>query len=288
MYSFRYPIVSRRSFAPNGDILPCLGSRSGSSGCVLTGEIVNAKGNIGISSAYGSTSAGGAGPAWRLVLLGGPGVGKGTQGELLSQRLGVCHLSTGDLFRAAGARKAADKTPAMVEAMKYMRHGDLVPDSTVWELVREQADSLRSRQGFLLDGFPRTLVQAELLKSFLDDEKLALDAVVDYEMPQEEIVSRLSGRRMCRNCRASFHVTWRPPKVEGVCDNCGGPLYQRDDDNAASIAIRLEAYKHSTAPLIQFYKNLALLTPIDALGSAEDVYARTMAALQARAHPSPI
>lgn len=254
----------------------------------MTGEIVSAKGNIGISSADGSTSAGGAGRAWRLVLLGGPGVGKGTQGELLSQRLGVCHLSTGDLFRAAGARKDADKTPAMVEAMKYMRHGDLVPDSTVWELVREQADSLRSRQGFLLDGFPRTLVQAELLKSFLDDEKLALDAVVDYEMPQEEIVSRLSGRRMCRNCRASFHVTWRPPKVEGVCDNCGGPLYQRDDDNAASIAIRLEAYKHSTAPLIQFYKNLALLTPIDALGSAEDVYARTMAALQARAHPSPI
>lgn len=241
-------------------------------------------GLVDVSSADGLTPAGGARRSWRLVLLGGPGVGKGTQGELLSQRLRVCHLSTGDLFRAAGARKDSEKTPAMVEAMEHMRHGDLVPDSTVWELVREQADSLRSRKGFLLDGFPRTLVQATLLKSFLDDEKLSLSAVVDYELPQSEIVSRLSGRRMCRNCRAAFHITWRPPKVEGVCDVCGGPLYQRDDDNAASIAIRLEAYKHSTAPLIQFYKDLGLLTPIDALGPAEDVYARTIAALQARAH----
>jgi len=221
--------------------------------------------------------------AWRLILLGGPGVGKGTQGELLSQRLGICHLSTGDLFRAAESRKESEQTPAMVEAMKYMRHGDLVPDSTVWDLVREQKDALLSREGFLLDGFPRTLVQAELLKQFLDDEKLALSAVVEYEMPKAEIVVRLSGRRMCRNCRSAFHVTWRPPKIEGVCDDCGGPLYQREDDNAASIAIRLEAYQHSTAPLIHSYKNLGLLTPIDALGSAEDVYARTLTALQARA-----
>lgn len=241
----------------------------------------NSAGQLQTLSGNGATPARDTRRSWRLILLGGPGVGKGTQGELLSQRLGVCHLSTGDLFRAAGSRKDSEKTPAMVEAMQYMRHGDLVPDSTVWELVREQAESLRSSQGFLLDGFPRTLVQAELLKSFLDAEKLSLSAVVDYEMPQDEIVVRLSGRRMCRNCREAFHVTWRPPKVEGVCDNCGGPLYQRDDDNAASIAIRLEAYKHSTAPLIQFYRNLGLLTPIDAIGSAEAVYARTMSALQA-------
>ena len=249
---------------------------------------MSAKDNMGISSETGAAPGGDVRPSLRLVLLGGPGVGKGTQGELLSQRWGVCHLSTGDLFRAAGARQDSEKTPAMAEAMRYMRHGDLVPDSTVWELVREQADSLRSSRGFLLDGFPRTLVQAELLKSFLDDEKLSLTAVVDYEMPQSEIVLRLSGRRMCRNCRSTFHITWRPPKVEGVCDDCGGPLYQRDDDHAASIAIRLEAYKHSTAPLIQFYRNLGLLTPIDAIGSAEDVYARTLAALQARAHSLPI
>jgi adenylate kinase len=210
-------------------------------------------------------------------------VGKGTQGELLSQRLGICHLSTGDLFRAAGSRKESEQTPAMAEAMKYMRHGDLVPDSTVWELVREQSDSLRSCEGFLLDGFPRTLPQAEHLRQFMDDEKLSLSAVVDYEMPQSEIVFRLSGRRICEKCKSVFHVTWRPPKTEGVCDDCGGRLYQREDDNPASIAIRLEAYQHSTAPLIQFYKGLGVLTPVDAVGSAEEVYARTMAALQKRA-----
>jgi adenylate kinase len=220
--------------------------------------------------------------AWRLVLLGAPGVGKGTQGELLSQRLGICHLSTGDLFRAAGSRKESEQTQAMAEAMRYMRHGDLVPDSTVWELVREQSASLRSREGFLLDGFPRTLPQAEHLKQFMDEEKLSLSAVVDYEMPKSEIIFRLSGRRICQKCRAVFHVTWRPPKAEGVCDDCGGRLYQREDDNPASIAIRLEAYRHSTAPLILFYKGLGLLTPVDAVGSAEEVYARTMAALRAR------
>ena len=171
----------------------------------------------------------------------------------------------------------------MAEAMKYMRHGDLVPDSTVWELVREQSDSLLSREGFLLDGFPRTLPQAEHLKQFMDDEKLSLSAVVDYEMPQSEIVFRLSGRRICAKCKSVFHVTWRPPKIEGVCDDCGGRLYQREDDNPASIAIRLETYQHSTAPLIQFYRDLGVLTPVDAVGSAEEVYARTMAALQKRA-----
>ncbi len=221
--------------------------------------------------------------ARRLILLGAPGVGKGTQGELLSHRLGICHISTGDLFRAAGSRKGGDQTPAMAEAMKYMRNGELVPDSIVWALVREQSDSLRSPEGFLLDGFPRTLAQAEMLKLFVDDEKLALSAVLEYEMPHSEITMRLSGRRICAKCKSVFHVTWRPSKTEGVCDDCGGRLYRRDDDNPDSIAIRLEAYKHSTAPLIQFYKDLGLLTPVDAVGSVEEVYARTMAALQVRA-----
>ena len=219
---------------------------------------------------------------WRLVLLGGPGVGKGTQGELLSKRLEICHISTGDLFRAAGSAAESDQTPAMAEAMKYMRRGDLVPDSTVWEMVREQSARLCSREGFLLDGFPRTLPQAQRLKLFLDDENLALSAVVDYEMPEAEIIMRLSGRRICEKCGSVFHVTWRPPKIEGVCDDCGGGLNQRSDDNPASIAVRLEAYKHSTAPLIQFYKDLGLLTPIDAVGASQGVFARTIAALEAR------
>lgn len=220
--------------------------------------------------------------AWRLVLLGGPGVGKGTQGELLSKRLEICHISTGDLFRAAGSARESDQTPAMAEAMKYMRQGDLVPDSTVWEMVREQSGRLSSREGFLLDGFPRTLPQAEQLKLFMDNENLSLSAVVDYEMPEAETVMRLSGRRICEKCGSVFHVTWHPPKVDGVCDDCGGRLYRRNDDNPASIAIRLEAYKHSTAPLIQFYKDLGLLTLIDAVGASQEVFARTMAALEAR------
>ena len=221
--------------------------------------------------------------AWRVVLLGGPGVGKGTQGELLCRRLGICHLSTGDLFRAAGSLKESDQSAAVAEAMQCMRRGELVPDSTVWQMVRERDDSLRRKRGFLLDGFPRTLPQAEELKQFLDDEKRPLSAVVDYEMPPSEIVMRLSGRRICENCRAVFHVAWRPPQIEGVCDVCGGRLYQREDDHASSIAVRLEVYKHSTAPLIAFYKNLGLLTPVDAVGTSEEVHARTMAALQARA-----
>ncbi len=220
--------------------------------------------------------------AWRLILLGAPGVGKGTQGEFLSRQLEISHLSTGDLFRAAGSRNESRQTPAMVEAMKYMRHGDLVPDATVWEMVKERGDCLRRPAGFLLDGFPRTRPQAEHLKSFLDTEKLPLSAVLDYEMPLPEIIVRLSGRRICEKCHAVFHVTWRPPKSGGICDDCGSPLQQREDDLAESITIRLEAYKHSTAPLVQFYRNLGLLTPVDAVGSAEEVHERTMAALQAR------
>lgn len=236
-----------------------------------------------VISGNGSSAPGELGRAWRLVLLGAPGVGKGTQGELLNHRLGMRHISTGDLFRAAGSRSAGEKTPAMAAAMNYMQRGELVPDATVWALVREQSDSIRSREGFLLDGFPRTLAQAELLKGFLDDEKLPLNAVVDYEMPHKEIIYRLSGRRICAKCKTVFHVTWRPSKVEGVCDECGGRLYRRDDDNPESIAVRLEAYQRSTSPLIEFYRKQGVLTPVDAVGSAEEVYARTVAALQARA-----
>jgi adenylate kinase len=219
----------------------------------------------------------------RLVLLGAPGVGKGTQGELLRERLGISHLSTGDLFRAAGSRNAGVRTPAMEAALHYMRRGELVPDATVWDLVRDKSDSLRSSEGFLLDGFPRTLAQAEMLRTFMDDEKLPLSAVVNYEMPQSEIVMRLSGRRICAKCKAVFHATWRPAKAEGVCDECGGRLYRRDDDNPDSIAIRLDTYKRSTALLIEFYRDLGVLLPVDADGSPEEVFARTMATLKTRA-----
>lgn len=220
--------------------------------------------------------------AWRLILLGAPGVGKGTQAELLSERLGACHLSTGDVFRAAGKRPACDQTPAMKAALECMRRGELVPDSTVWEMVRERSHCLLNCGGFILDGFPRTLGQAEALKDLMGKEQLSLSAVVNYELRVEEIIRRLSGRRTCENCKSVFHVTERPPKIEAVCDRCSGRLFQREDDRRESIAIRLEAYECSTAPLIELYKDLGLLVPIAAQGSPTEILAETMNALESR------
>jgi len=222
------------------------------------------------------------GSAWRLVLLGAPGVGKGTQADLLNQRLDACHLSTGDLFRAASKQQESEQSPAMRAAMEHMRRGELVPDSTVWEMVRERANCIRCSNGFILDGFPRTLSQAESLKQLMETEQIPLTAVVNYELPLAEIVARLSGRRTCEKCKAVFHITGAPPKVEGVCDRCGGRLFQREDDRPESIAVRMAAYERSTAPLIDFYKSLGLLVPIAATGSPDEIYARTVSALAAR------
>ena len=219
---------------------------------------------------------------WRLVLLGAPGVGKGTQAQLLSQRLGACHLSTGDVFRAAGNCPACDQTPAMTTALGHMRRGELVPDSTVWDMVRERSGCLHCGGGFILDGFPRTLSQAEALKRHMESEKLALHAVVDYELPLDEIVSRLSGRRTCKQCKAVFHITGQPPKAEGVCDHCGGPLFQREDDRPESVTVRMEAYQRSTMPLIEFHSSLGLLMPVAATGSPDEICGRTVAALGVR------
>jgi len=213
---------------------------------------------------------------WRLVLLGAPGVGKGTQAEFLTERLGACHLSTGDVFRAATQRLDCDQSPAMKAALEFMRRGELVPDSTVWEMVRERSHCLLNCGGFILDGFPRTLGQAESLKELMEKEKISLSAVINYELPLDEIVRRLSGRRTCEKCKSVFHVTERPPKVEAVCDHCGGRLFQREDDRPESVTVRLEAYERSTSPLIQFYKNLGLLLPIAAKGSPDEILARTM------------
>jgi len=213
--------------------------------------------------------------------LGAPGVGKGTQADLLNQRLGACHLSTGDVFRVAKGQDECALSPAMKAALEYMRRGDLVPDSTVWDMVRERSGCLHCGGGFILDGFPRTLSQAESLKQLMGAEGLALTAVVNYELPLQAIVARLSGRRTCKICKAVFHATERPPKVAGKCDRCSGELFQREDDRPDSIKIRLEAYDRSTAPLIAFYEKLGLLLPVAASGSPEDICARTVAALTA-------
>jgi len=222
------------------------------------------------------------GSPWRLVLLGAPGVGKGTQADLLNQHLNTCHLSTGDLFRAASKQSSCELSPAMKLAMEHMRHGELVPDETVWEMVRERSACIRCSSGFVLDGFPRTLTQAALLNQLMDSEKTPLSAVVNYELPLDEIVARLSGRRTCEKCKAVYHLTSQPPKALGICDRCGGHLFQREDDRPESITVRMAAYERSTAPLINFYSSLGLLLPVAATGSPEEICARTVSALAAR------
>lgn len=214
--------------------------------------------------------------ARRLVLLGAPGVGKGTQAELLSQKLGACHLSTGDIFRAAKALSPAERTPALTAALDYMVRGALVPDETVLALVAERVGCLRCESGFLLDGFPRTVAQAEALEKLLTREQIKLDGVLSYEMPLEKVVARLSGRRTCAGCKAVYHMETRPPKKEGVCDACGGKLYQRDDDRPESIRVRMEAYEKSTAPLADFYRQRNLLLPVSAEGKPEEIFQRSM------------
>lgn len=218
----------------------------------------------------------------RLVLLGAPGVGKGTQAELLCERLGTCQLSTGDIFRAAKNLAPSERSLALEAALEYMRRGDLVPDSTVLDLVRERVNCLRCEAGFLLDGFPRTVAQAEALDELLKQEKLTLDAVLNYEMPIEQIVSRLSGRRTCANCKAVYHTVNRPPKVADVCDHCGGKLVQREDDQPEAVRFRMEVYEKSTKPLADYYRQRKLLVTIPADGGPEVVYQRTMAALDGR------
>ena len=163
-----------------------------------------------------------------------------------------------------------------------MRKGELVPDETVLAMVKERVACLRCEGGFLLDGFPRTVAQAEALDKLLAGERLKLDAVLSYDLPLEQVVARLSGRRTCPNCKAVFHIEARPPKVPGVCDHCGGKLYQREDDRPESVRVRMEAYERSTAPLADFYRRRNLLVSIPAEGSPEAIYERTIKALETR------
>jgi len=216
----------------------------------------------------------------RFVLLGAPGVGKGTQAELLSAKFGACQISTGDVFRAAKSLDAGERSPAITAALEFMRKGELVPDGTVVDLVAERIGCLRCEKGFLLDGFPRTVAQAEELEKILTREQIKLDGVLSYDLPLEKVVARLSGRRTCPGCKAVFHVEARPPKVEGVCDQCGGKLYQREDDRPEAIRVRMEAYERSTSPLAEFYRKKGLLISIVAEGAPEAIFEQTLKALK--------
>jgi adenylate kinase len=224
---------------------------------------------------------------FRLVLLGAPGVGKGTQAELLCERLGTCHLSTGDIFRAAKCLAEGERSPALEAALGYMRRGDLVPDQTVLDLVRERTGCIRCRGGFLLDGFPRTVAQAEALAKIMEQEQIPLDAVLNYDLPIEKVVARLSGRRTCPNCKAVFHVTALPPRVEGTCDHCGTRLQQREDDRPEAVRVRMAVYEKSTKPLTDFYQQRGLLVTIEAEGTPEEIYQRTLAGLNSPRNRKP-
>ncbi len=217
----------------------------------------------------------------RLILLGAPGVGKGTQADLLCAGLGVCHLSTGDVFRGAKCLCSAERTPALNQALEQMQRGELVPDQMVLALIRERTRCLQCRGGFLLDGFPRTVPQAEALDELLARENITLDAVLHYSLPLGTIVSRIGGRRTCSACKAVFHVTARPPRVSDVCDHCRGTLMQREDDRPEAVRVRMAAYEQSTRPLIDYYAKCGLARTISAEGTPEVIFQRTLAILNA-------
>ena len=217
---------------------------------------------------------------WRLVLLGPPGVGKGTQAGLLSRALGACPLSTGDMFRAARG-KVAGPGSAMARAQACMERGELVPDGIMLSLVRERCRCLHCNGGFMLDGFPRTPWHAQAIEELLATEHLSLDAVISYELPAGEIMARITGRRVCPQCQSVFHVTGRPPVIAGVCDHCGGRLVQRPDDRPDAGRVRLEAHAADTAPLVEHYRAMGLLIPVNASGRPEDVFAHTLDVLAA-------
>ena len=213
----------------------------------------------------------------RLILLGPPGAGKGTQAKLLVDRLEIPQVSTGDMLRAAV--KAG--TPLGREAKAYMDRGALVPDGVIIGLVRERLQQPDCARGYILDGFPRTVAQAEALGSTLEALRASLDHVLSLEVPPENLVLRIAGRRTCRNCGAMYHVRFSPSKVEGRCDACGGPTYQRDDDREETVRRRLQVYTEQTAPLVSFYEARGLLRRVSGTGEIAEISQRITAALGA-------
>ena len=213
----------------------------------------------------------------RIVLVGPPGAGKGTQAVRLAEKLAIPHISTGDLFRA----NISQQTELGKLAKSYMDAGNLVPDEVTIAMAKDRMEQPDAANGFLLDGFPRNVSQAEALDRLLSDEGIELDAVLDLEVPEAEVVKRIAGRRVCRNDSSHvFHVTYSPPKQEGVCDICGGELYQRDDDSEDTVRTRLEVYHTQTEPIIDYYKAQGLVVTISSLGPVDEITQRALEALK--------
>lgn len=208
------------------------------------------------------------GVGMNIILLGPPGAGKGTQARRLSEKMKIPQISTGDLLRAARAKK----TQLGLEADNYMAAGKLVPDELVIKMIEDRLSSSDCLDGFVMDGFPRTLRQAEALDDAVLRMGISIGRVVNLDVPKEDLVNRLSGRRQCRVCGENFHLAFHPPAKEGVCDRCSGELFQRDDDKAEVIRKRLNVYDEETLPLVQYYQNKGLLKNVPGLGNIDAIY----------------
>lgn len=204
----------------------------------------------------------------KIILLGPPGAGKGTQAKSISNKYSIPHISTGDIFR----KNISEKTPLGIEAKSYIDKGHLVPDEVTINIVQDRLEQEDCKNGFLLDGYPRTVKQAESLKNFLKEKGDKLDTALLIEVPKEYIIERMTGRRVCLSCGASYHVKFNPTKVEGKCDICGGVVIQRDDDCEETVNERLGVYDAQTQPLIDYYKEQDLLSEVDGTKAINDVF----------------
>lgn len=211
-----------------------------------------------------------------LLIMGPPGAGKGTQAEVLVKELNITHISTGDMFRNA----IKEGTEMGLKAKEYMDKGALVPDEVVIGMVKERLSQPDCKAGFLLDGFPRTVEQAKALDATLDELAIKLDSVINIVVPLDKLMARLTGRRVCKGCGASYHVMFNPPKVEGKCNTCGGELYQRSDDNEESVGTRLKAYEDKTQPLIDYYAAKGILLNVNGDQEIKNVLADILAAVK--------
>jgi adenylate kinase len=208
----------------------------------------------------------------RLILLGPPGAGKGTQAKMLKEKFDIPQISTGDILRQA----VKDNNDLGIKASSFMNLGQLVPDDVVIGLIKRRIKQVDCKTGFILDGFPRTIVQAEKLAETMSEMGLMIDKVVDLEVNAGEVISRLAGRSTCSDCGGMYHEESCPPKIFGICDSCGGVLAKRQDDKVETILKRLEVYQESTAPLKQFYEKQGNLKAVKARGSVEEIFSRVL------------